>query len=159
MAYALVGLGVLVVALAVVVVTLHGQVRVLARRLDELGRGAPTLPLTEPSVGAGPAPLRPVGSAGSARSAEEPVNPQPITITDLGKPRPEPHPVRRVSFGTTMIKLAAFSYGVRRALGEETRTLAAVTMQRELKRQQRQRRRARKHDVADSPAQPHGWIS
>jgi hypothetical protein len=136
MAYALVGLAVLVLGLAVAVASLQRRVRDLADRLDGLA----------------PAALAPI--------TPSPVEPHPVTITDLGGTDPEPRPVRRVSLGTPMIKLAAISYGVRRALGEDTRTLAAVTMRRELKRQRRQHRRERRRDAAtSSPAQTHGWIS
>jgi hypothetical protein len=158
MAYALVGLAVLVLALAVAVASLQRRVRDLADRLDGLAPAA-LAPIPPQSVEPHPAP-RPVGMAGSAPPSGQPVEPHPLTITDLGGTDPEPGPVRRVSFGTPMIKLAAFSYGVRRALGEDTRTLAAVTMRRELKRQRRQHRRGRRRDAAtSSPAQTHGWIS
>jgi hypothetical protein len=153
MAYALVSLVVLVLGLAVVVASLRRQVRVLGDRLDRLGRPAPADPTVELSAGASARPVdAPV-------SGESPVDLQPVTITDLGQARVEPAVVRRVALSTPLIKLAALSYGLRRAFGEDTRTLAAVTMRRELKRQRRQRRRAQKPDPASHPAQTHGWIS
>lgn len=159
MAFALVGLVVLVLGLAVALASLRRRVRELGHRLDALGPAAPPVPPADASVGAGAAPPRGTREAGSAQPPEQSAQPGPITITDLGEPVPDPGPVRRVSFGSPMIKLAALSYGVRRALGEDTRTLAAVTMRRELKRQRRQRRHSRGHDAPPSPAQTHGWIS
>lgn len=153
MAYALVSLVVLVLGLAVAVASLRRQVRALSDRLGRLGQPAPADPTVEHSAEAS------ARRVDTAVSGDTPDDVPPVTITDLGQTAVEPAVVRRVALSTPLIKLAALSYGLRRALGEDTRTRAAVTMRRELKRQRRQRRRPQKTDPAPHPAQTHGWIS
>lgn len=152
MAYALVSLVVLVLGLAVVVASLRRQVRALGERLDRLGRPVSADPGAGLAAGAEPSVHR-------VDPGETPVDVQPVTITDLGRPPVSPAAVRRVALSAPLIKLAALSYGLRRALSEDTRTLAAVTARRELKRQRRQRGRARKPESTPTAAQGHGWIS
>jgi hypothetical protein len=68
----------------------------------------------------------------------------PVVITAMGN-EPEPVPVGRVvgiHLGPSLLKVAAFSYAVRHAFNEETRTRARITMRRELKRQRRLHRKA-----------------
>jgi hypothetical protein len=155
MAYALVSLVVLVLGLAVVVASLRRQVRSLGDRLDRLGWPATADSGVELAAGAEPS----VHHVDPAGPGETPVDVQPVTITDLGRSPVSPAAVRRVALSVPLIKLAALSYGLRRALSEDTRTLAAVTARRELKRQRRQRGRARKPESTPTAAQGHGWIS
>jgi hypothetical protein len=155
MAYALVSLVVLVLGLAVVVASLRRQVRALGDRLDRLGRPPTADAGVELAAGA-EASVHRVNAAGPG---EAPVDVQPVTITDLGRPAVSPAAVRRVALSAPLIKLAALSYGLRRAFSEDTRTLAAVTARRELKRQRRRRGRARKPESTPTTAQGHGWIS
>jgi len=61
--------------------------------------------------------------------------------------------VASVTLARPLIKMAALSYGVRRALDDEHRMRVRLTMRRELKRQRKMRRRRR---AGRAPSQ--GWV-
>lgn len=72
---------------------------------------------------------------------------EPVDDVDLTTRR-----VASVTLARPLIKVAALSYGVRRALDDEHRLRVRLTMRRELKRQRKMRRRRR---ADQAPAQ--GW--
>ena len=61
--------------------------------------------------------------------------------------------VASVTLARPLIKIAALSFGVRRALDDESRMRVRLTMRRELKRQRKMRRRRR---AGRAPSQ--GWV-
>ena len=88
----------------------------------EDGGACPHCGHTEESVEPGlPAPY----VVGSPAGAGDPVTARPVTRVTLGEP---------------LVKVAAFSFGVRRALTEENRALIAYRVRRELKRRRGMRR-------------------
>jgi hypothetical protein len=70
---------------------------------------------------------------------------QVLMPTPLGPPEVEPDlrvsRVASVTLAGPLIKVAAFSHGVRRALAEETRMRVAHAFRKELRRQRKLRRR------------------
>jgi hypothetical protein len=86
-----------------------------------------------------------------ARGAAAVVPPQTeFVITTAGDPVADPgnlpavpdRAVLSVTLGEPLVKLAAFGYGVRRALSAESRNRIAFEMRREVKRARKERRRA-----------------
>jgi hypothetical protein len=62
--------------------------------------------------------------------------------------------VLSVTLGEPLVKLAAFGYGLRRALSAESRNRITFEMHREVKRARKERRRAaRRARVAPAPAE------
>ncbi len=79
---------------------------------------------------------------GHSEEAVEPGVPAPYVVgspAGAGDPGSAPQ-VTRVTLGEPLIKVAAFSFGVRRALTEENRALIAYRVRRELKRRRGMRR-------------------
>jgi hypothetical protein len=77
--------------------------------------------------------------------------PDQYVITDAGNGRrPGEIPLSRrtmaLTMGEPLVKVAAFSSGVGRALREETRAHIAYQVRREMKQRRRQRRHVRKRD-------------
>lgn len=86
-----------------------------------------------------------------ARGAADGVPPQTeYVITTAGEPVADPgglptvpdRAVLSVTLGEPLVKIAAFGYGVRRALSAETRNRISFEMRREIKRARKERRRA-----------------
>jgi len=86
-----------------------------------------------------------------ARGAADGVPPQTeYVITTAGEPVADTgglptvpdRAVLSVTLGEPLVKLAAFGYGVRRALSAETRNRISFEMRREIKRARKERRRA-----------------
>jgi hypothetical protein len=84
-----------------------------------------------------------------AVAAPEPAD---FVITHVGEPEPAPEsqavPDRLVlsaTLGVPLVKAAAFSHGVRRALSAESRNRIWFEMRREVRAARRQRRQLRKH--------------
>jgi hypothetical protein len=128
--------GLAVVALAYTVGRLQGEVKRLHRDL-EAARAEPIRPEAEQF--AAPAPVEIVAAAG------EPEGVPVITAidqrgdeVDLSVSR-----VASVTLARPLIKVAAFSYGVRRALADENRFRFRYAMRQEFKRQRKLRRRRR----------------
>jgi len=94
----------------------------------------------------------PIEEAQPARASQE----VPI-ITALVDPVDEidltTRRVASVTLARPLIKIAAFSFGVRRALDDESRMRVRLAMRRELKRQRKMRRRRR---AGRAPSQ--GWV-
>jgi hypothetical protein len=115
----------LLIALAYLVGRLQGEVRRLKARAD-----VPVAPVVGP-----PQPLSRV------ERIDVPV------ITALSSPVDEPDPgvsrVATVTLARPLVKVAAFSYGLRRALDDERRFRVRSAMRVELKRQRKMRRRRR----------------
>ena len=87
----------------------------------------------------------------ATRGAAAVVPPQTeYVITTAGDPVTDPtglptvpeRAVLSVTLGEPLVKLAAFGYGVRKALSPETRNRIAFEMRREVKRARKERRRA-----------------
>ena len=91
---------------------------------------------------------------GLARRVDPPARPEPqeFVITTAGVPEPAPHadvPVRQltarefasVALGESLVTIASFGWGVRRALSPENRNRIAFEMRREVRRHRKQRRR------------------
>lgn len=137
----------LALVLGVVVVALRRQVGRLRGEVEALTRHR------EPVLRERPAEAEPAHSV----DRDEVVIPTPI-----GPPHIEPDPgvarVDSVTLSAPLIKVAAFSHGVRRALDEESRMRVAYAFRKELRRQRRVRR---KRAVARSAGPPRdgGWHS
>lgn len=106
----------------------RAEVEALRARLDELTRTLDT----------------PGRSA-----ATVPVVPTEFVITTAGQPgnrgdlpQVPDRAVLSVTLGEPLVKIAAFAYGVRRALSPENRNRIAFEMRREVKRARKERRRA-----------------
>ena len=88
--------------------------------------------------------------AASQGAAELSTAPTEYVITTAGEassrrqdlPQVPERAVLSVTLGEPLVKLAAFGYGVRRALAPESRNRIAFEMRREVKRARKQRRRA-----------------
>jgi hypothetical protein len=87
----------------------------------------------------------------ASRGAALPAQPQAeYVITNAGDhssdmqdlPRVADRAVLSATLGEPLVKLAAFGYGLRRALSAETRNRIAFEMRREVKRARKERRRA-----------------
>ncbi len=87
----------------------------------------------------------------ASRGAADVVTPQvEYVITTAGEQSGEPADLPKVSdravlsvtLGEPLVKVAAFGYGVRRALSAESRNRIAFEMRREVKRARKERRRA-----------------
>ena len=77
---------------------------------------------------------------GHAEEPVEPALPAPYAVESLAGDPDFGHQATRVTLGEPLIKVAAFSFGVRRALTEEKRALIAYRVRRELKRRRGMRR-------------------
>ncbi len=152
-----------VVGVLVVVVALLGLVVARTRRdLQSMRSAVASLheklrDVRHPLVDDPPDGPRPTDASDGRRPADG----RPVSvITDLGSDLTAAPRIRlaTVTLDGPMIKVAAFSHGVRRALAEESRTRVRTTMRRELKHQRRHRRKQPPPDVrrADSQA---GWLS
>ncbi len=133
---------VLAITAALVVALLGYQVVSLRRQLADVSATVAELSLS-PHPEPTPAVTRPVPVVADGHLAE------PVTaIHSLARPDIELVPTSRVAsvaLGDPLIKVAAFGHGVRRALREEHRMRMAYLMRKELRRQQKLRRAARRH--------------
>jgi len=130
----------------------HRESGDLRHRLDELtGRRAGV-----PSRGVGgPAYLEELFAEPAVRRQRTSVEPAEFVITHVGEPDLDPAgsvegvavPDRLVltaTLGEPLVKVAAFSHGVRRALSAESRNRIWFEMRREVRASRRQRRQLRK---------------
>lgn len=150
---------VLLVGLVLVVRQLQGQVRDLTTQVTALSA------LTAPSSSPAPADKHPL------RTGPDPKPTPASTSTPTPTTRSEPVPVitriadrsyddldltaarvASVTLARPLITVAAWSHGLRRALGDEQRSRVRYTVHRELRRQRKLRRRRR---AAQGPAK--GW--
>lgn len=152
---------VLVVCLVVAVWRLSSQVRRLGAEVTQRRAESPTATPAAAQARAS-APARSAGAKSRApqpgvRRAETPsevttVDPVPVITRladetsadgDLSTSR-----VASVTLGPPLIKVAAFAYGVRRALGDEQRMRVSYAVHKELRRQRKLRRRRSRETVA-----------
>ncbi|HEX6248349.1 MAG TPA: hypothetical protein VFZ64_10800 [Nocardioidaceae bacterium] len=79
-----------------------------------------------------------------------------ITTAGEGEDTSRPAQSERATLGLTLgeplVKVAAFGYGLRRALAPETRNRIAFEMRREVRRARKQRRRAARRTRLSTPA-------
>jgi hypothetical protein len=130
--------GLVLVAMAYAVGRLQGEVKRLHRDL-EVAQVEPTASGATPSTREFLPPESAVAPAGDPAVESIPV------ITAMVVPVDEPDlsvsRVASVTLARPLIKVAAFSYGVRRALGDENRFRIRYAMRQEFKRQRKMRRR------------------
>ena len=132
--------GVLVVIFTTLTWRMHAQVRRLAAEVATLR-----------ALQEGPG-RRLVPPAATVSSNDSTTKPVPV-ITGLADDQPsngvEPSTARiaSVTLGPPLVKIAAFSYGVRRALREEQRMRVSYAVRKELRRQRKLRRRSRRRTV------------
>jgi hypothetical protein len=111
---------------------LVGQVRRLRAEVAGLARHDGRPPSSDP--------VSPAADLVAERGNEVVIRPTPLGPADV-EPDPSVSRVASVTLSGSMIKVAAFSSGVRRALGEESRMRVAHAFRRELRRQRRLRRK------------------
>ncbi|MDQ3485019.1 MAG: hypothetical protein M3445_06365 [Actinomycetota bacterium] len=167
------GLALTTIVLVVIVARLSSQLTQLSRQVGALRTSTePTLP-SSPTPSPPPSPAQPVRSADPAPSAEKPEHAPQVErpISHQGHERDEDvrvitnlddHPdpdrdlttarIASVTLGGPLIKVAALSHGVRRALREEHRMRIAYVVRKELRRQRKVRRRGRADGAASE-----GW--
>jgi hypothetical protein len=114
---------------------LHDALADLGSRLDRAG-AASSVPCGDTS---GFDPDGTCRLCGRPRVQPQPGLPAPYLVGSPAGP-PDRGQGRSVTFGEPLIKVAAFSFGVRRALTEEKRALIAYRVRRELKRRRARRR-------------------
>lgn len=131
MALAVVVAVVVVLAFTGVTLVLLGQLRRLRVEVAGLARQSASAPAGEPMT-----PARDIGGAGE----EVVIRPTPLGPADV-EPDPSVSRIASVTLSGSLIKVAAFSSGVRRALGEESRMRVSYAFRRELRRQRRVRRK------------------
>ena len=151
---AMTGLALVVVLLIVVAARLRGQLTQLSQQVGDLRSGPAPSPPTPPSLPVTPVAPVPIAEKSRAQPpAEQPVSHQSderdedvrvITRLD-GDPVPDLTTARiaSVTLGGPLIKVAALSHGVRRALSEEHRMRIAYVVRKEMRRQRKMRRRGR----------------
>jgi hypothetical protein len=111
----------------------HGELADVRTRLDQAVQGGDA-PRSDAADG---------GACPTCGHTEEPVEPglpAPYVVGPPADDRDLARQVTRVTLGEPLIKVAAFSFGVRRALTEEKRSLIAYRVRRELKRRRGMRR-------------------
>jgi len=151
---AMTGLALVVVLLIVVAARLRGQLTQLSQQVGDLRSGPAPSPPTPPSLPVTPVAPVPIAEKSAAQPpAEQPVSHQSderdedvSVITRLdGDPDPDLTTARiaSVTLGGPLIKVAALSHGVRRALREEHRMRIAYVVRKEMRRQRKMRRRGR----------------
>jgi len=138
---AVVALALLLAITCVVVWRLHAQVRRLAGELTSL----------RPTAEEGSRQARPPVAEAESRQARPPV-PVITRLSDETVPADlTTARVASVALGRPLIKVAAFSYGVRRALDDEHRLRMRLAFRQELRRQRKTRRRAARTAAAVGP--------
>ena len=165
--------GVLVVIFTTLTWRMHAQVRRLAAEVATLramqgsrppaeqrsrrvqppeGAARSSEDIAQPPVAEEGPDRRLVPPAPTVSSNGSTIKPVPV-ITGLADEQPtdglEPSTARiaSVTLGPPLVKIAAFSYGVRRALREEQRMRVSYAVRKELRRQRKLRRRSRRRTV------------
>lgn len=133
-------------ALGLVVFFLGREVRRLRIEVEALGRQRPPLLAEKPGD---------IGPAQPLARDDVVISPTPIGRSDI-EPDLGVARVASVTLSGPLIKVAAFSHGVRRALDEETRMRAAYAFRKELRRQRRVRGK-RAAARAAGPPRDGGW--
>lgn len=152
------GSALVIVLLSVVVARLASQLTQLSRQVDHL-QGAPEPPAPLPS----PAPSGEFGSTSEERALEPSVErpsydqgDEDVSVITHVDDQPDDDlttaRIASVTLGGPLIKVAALSHGVRRALREEHRMRIAYVVRKEMRRQRNIRRRRR---AERAPSQ--GW--
>lgn len=139
-----------IVLLAVGVIGLARRVARLSQQVEQLRpvsqpRPAPASPPRTSGLAAAPGGLREADPSDEAVSVITHLDVDPEPVTTTGR-------VASMTVGGPLIKVAAFTHGIRRALREEQRMRIAYVVRKEL-RQQRKTRRRRRADQAPSQ----GW--
>jgi hypothetical protein len=113
----------------------HDELANVRTRLDQSVQGAEAAHSDAADEGACP-------HCGRTEEPVEPGLPAPYVVTSPAgaDDRDAARQVTRVTLGEPLIKVAAFSSGVRRALTEEKRAMIAYRVRRELKRRRGMRR-------------------
>lgn len=143
---------VVLVLLAVVSVSSLAVALLTRRSLLRLRRAVESRP---------PAPTNPISATGATTPIEvRPPVDEVLTPTPLG-PAPDEGlagPVRSFAVSAavsgSLVKVAALTYGLRRAMDEEHRMRVSYAFRRELRRQRRLRRRRR---ARSGPSRETGW--
>lgn len=145
---------VLVLALGLLVWQLRSEVRRLKAEVTSLRLVHGSQPPGED--GPDRRPIPPAPTLSSSDSTREPV---PL-ITALAEDRPTNDDdlsaarIASVTLGPPLIKIAAFSSGVRRALSDEQRMRVSYAVRKELRRQHKLRRRRRRSAMAPEGGRP-----
>jgi hypothetical protein len=101
------------------------ELEALRQRVEELSAAAQTVPVAVP----------PAGFLITSIDAADPGALEPSAVVPLSTGE-----FLSVALGESLVKIASFGYGVRRALSAENRNRIAFEMRREVKRSRRQRR-------------------
>lgn len=154
-----VGLAAVLVTVAVVLVLggrtvlLGRQVRRLSREVEALRQRLAENPLAARSPGIiAPGARRDLADGSRYADADDIIRPVPIGAGDV-EPDLSDSRVASVTLAAPLIKVAALSHGVRRALSEENRMRAAYAFRKELRRQRRLRRKR----PSAGPPPKEGW--
>lgn len=155
----------LVLCLAAAVWRLASQVRRLADDVVQLRRDYPpnrpaaaTAPSLDRRPGAQASPSPP--GVGPVETLSEQRTGEPVPVITRLADETSAHGdastsrVASVTLGPPLIKVAAFAYGVRRALADEQRMRVSHAVHKELRRQRRLRRRRRRDDVVAEGVTP-----
>ena len=139
---------VVVAVLIVVVRRLQASVETLSRQVQvNASTGPATPPSTVRRPASGAQPLCPASAPSDSRGGDESPD-AVVSITDVSSQPRDDFNVSRVASVTLarpLLKAAALSYGLRRALDTDSRLRIAHAMRKELKQQQKLRRRRAAH--------------
>jgi hypothetical protein len=148
------GMALAVILIVVVVLGLGGRTLSLARQVQDLRAEVAALAQHDE-----PAELERPGEV--PQPIDKPAEEVVLRPTPLGPGDAEPDlsvtSLAVVTLSGPLIKAAALSHGVRRALTEETRMRAAHAFRKELRRQHRMRRR--NNGAVAGPPRQAGWRS
>ncbi|MGI8994543.1 MAG: hypothetical protein ACR2FP_09570 [Nocardioidaceae bacterium] len=144
----IVGSAVVMVLLVVVVAWLSSRLSQLSRQVHDLQTAPEQAPPPASRADARPRTDTPAAASADPTSGlrDEAADEEVSVITHLDlRTGDEPTTARiaTVSLGGPLIKVAAFTHGVRRALREEHRMRVAYAVRKELRRQHKTRRRGR----------------
>ncbi len=156
---AMTGLVLVVILLTVIVARLSGQLTRLSRQVGDLRSGPPPAPPSLPVPSVDPVPTadmptaEPPADQPALHQGEHDADVSVITHLDDDPDRDlTTARLASVTLGGPLIKVAALSHGVRRALREEHRMRILYVVRKEMRRQRKIRRRGR---AERAPSQ--GW--
>lgn len=142
------GLALAVTLVGVVALALAAVTWSLVRQVRRLNVEVETLRQRREPVPAEPEPVSP-GTADDLVIRPTPLGPVEV------EPDPSGTRVASVTLASPLIKVAAFSHGVRRALTDDSRMRVAHAFRKELRRQHRIRRK--RADSGSGPPRKVGW--